>query len=268
MPKLAHLPLILKPDGNGKLSKRAADKLGFPIFPLDWKDPETNDLSVGFKAEGYLPEALINFLSLLGWNPGTEQEIFSLGELEEVFSLEKVNKAGTKFDIDKLRWFNEQYVRSTDSALLVKEFIASLETKGHACDEEKALAIIDLLKERITFASDLTYLSLVFFEEPTIFDEKVVRKKLTQEAAKGLTLFAEVMASKEALSAEEIRELFSNTLNKAGINPGGVMQILRVCLSGGSSGPDLMGVMQVLTPKKASERILQSLDQLKDKISD
>ncbi|MCP4459721.1 MAG: glutamate--tRNA ligase [Cytophagales bacterium] len=268
MPKFAHLPLILKPDGNGKLSKRAADKAGFPIFPLNWKDPQTNDLSQGFKEEGYLPEALINFLSLLGWNPGTEQEIFSLKELEDAFSLEQVNKAGTKFDIDKIRWFNEQYIRSLDSGLLANQLIANLEKIGHVCEKESAVAIVELLKDRITFPSDLTDLSLIFFEEPIFFDEKVVRKKLTAETNNALSLFAKVMSEKDALSAEEIRKLFSITLNDAGINPGSVMQMLRVCLSGGSSGPDLMGVMQILTPKKSSERILHSLDQVKHLIKD
>lgn len=268
LPKLAHLPLILKPNGNGKLSKRAADKLGFPIFPLNWEDPETHDLSVGFKEEGYLPEALINFLSLLGWNSGTEQELFSMAELEDVFSLDKVNKAGTKFDIDKIRWFNEQYIRSADSALFVKEFSASLEVKGHECNEEKALAIIELLKERITLVSELTEMSTVFFEEPIVFDEKVVRKKLTQETAKGLTLFANELSTKQTLTDEEIKDLYSETLNAADINSGKVMQMLRVCISGESSGADLMGIIRILSPKKASGRILHSLEQLKDKISD
>jgi len=268
MPKLAHLPLILKPDGNGKLSKRAADKAGFPIFPLNWNDPETGNLSVGFKEEGYLPEALINFLSLLGWNPGTEQELFSLKELEETFSLEKVNKAGTKFDIDKIRWFNAQYIRSMDSALLVKEFLERLKLEGYACNEEKGLAIVDLLKERITFSSELTELSRAFFEEPSTFDEKVVRKKLTREVASGLTLCAEVLKDQENLSEDEIRELLSNTLNDAAISPGKVIQMLRVSLYGEGSGPDLMGIIRILTPMKASIRIVNSLELLRDKIQD
>ncbi len=268
MPKLAHLPLILKPDGNGKLSKRAADKAGFPIFPMSWNDPETDNLSVGFKEEGYRPDALINFLSLLGWNPGTEQEIFSLEELKKSFSLEKVNKAGTKFDIDKIRWFNEQYIKATDSAALAQEFVKNLESKDIFCENEKAIAIVELLKERITFVNELTDQSKIFFEEPTVFDEKTVRKKLTQEAARGLMIFSEALKDREDLSADEIRELYSSTLGEANINPGKVMQILRVNLSGESSGPDLMGIIRILTPKEASKRILHSLDQLKDQIQD
>lgn len=268
MPKLAHLPLILKPDGNGKLSKRAADKAGFPIFPLNWKDPVTDQLSTGFKEEGYLPQALVNFLSLLGWNPGTEQEIFSLEELEEAFSLEKVNKAGTKFDIDKINWFNQQYIKASESFQFSSELISHLDAKGYRCDVEKASAIIDLLKERVTFIAELTDLSMIFFEEPADFDEKIVRKKLTQEAVKGLTLIAEILKEKEDLSANDIREIFSNTLDDASINPGKVLPVLRLCLSGGASGPDLMGVIEILKPKKAAERILNSLDHLKDQIHD
>lgn len=267
MPKFAHLPLILKPDGNGKLSKRAAEKAGFPIFPLNWRDIATGNISSGFKEKGYLPEALINFLSLLGWNPGTEQEIFSLKELENTFSLDKVNKAGIKFDLDKIRWFNEQYIKSTESTLLVNEFITNLKIHGHVCDEEKATAIIELFKSRIIFVSELTDLSMIFFEEPSNFDEKVVRKKLTQEAVNGLTLFAHVMEGKENLSTNEIKELFSITLNDAGIDPRKIMQILRICLSGVSSGPDLMDIIKILTPNKVSQRILHSLDLLKEKMS-
>ena len=268
MPKLAHLPLILKPDGNGKLSKRVAEKAGFPIFPLNWKDPMTDQSSKGFKEEGYLPQALVNFLSLLGWNPGTEQEIFSLSELEQAFSLEKVNKAGTKFDIDKINWFNQQYIKASDSSHFSSELISNLDTKGHKCDPEKAIAIIDLLKDRVTFIDQLTDLSLVFFEEPVGFDEKTIRKKLTREAVNGLRVFAEILKVKEDLSSDDVREIFSDTLKGTDINPGKVLPVLRVCLSGGDSGPDLMGVIEILTPKKAAERIFNSLDQLKDKIHD
>ena len=268
MPKLAHLPLILKPDGNGKLSKRAADKAGFPIFPLNWNDPTTGNLSTGFKEEGYLPEALVNFLSLLGWNPGTEQEIFSLVELEKEFSIEKVNKAGAKFDLDKINWFNEQYIRTTDSSELVSEFLENLKTAGHTCEKHLAIEIIDLLSERVTFVSELTEMSKVFFEEPEVFDEKIVRKKLNREAVKGLTLFAQELTVKKDLADEEIKEVFSETLNKQGINPGKVMQMLRVSISGEGSGADLMGMIRILTPEKSSKRILRSLEKLEDKISD
>jgi glutamyl-tRNA synthetase len=266
MPQFAHLPLILKPDGNGKLSKRAADQAGFPIFPLNWKDPESGETSIGFREEGYLPNALVNFLAFLGWNPGTEQEIFSIDELIAAFSLDKVNKAGTKFDVDKIKWYNQQYIKSADSHDLAISLQDSLKKEGLEIDQSKALAIVELFMERVTFPSEIAEGARIFFQPASEFDEKVVSKKLTQEAANGLIAFAEAIATQKTISADEARELFSSTLNDAGINPGKVMQMLRVVLSGEGGGPDLMGMIAILGPEETSKRIINSLGLLKDQI--
>lgn len=267
MPQFAHLPLILKPDGNGKLSKRAADQAGFPIFPLSWKDPESGEISKGFKEEGYLPNALVNFLAFLGWNPGTEQEIFSMDQLVDAFSLEKVNKAGTKFDVDKIKWYNQQYVKASDSGDLADFVLNNLkDASGNAVDGSKVSAIVELFKDRVTFPQEIVDGARIFFEAPDQFDEKVISKKLSQEAANGLKIFANAVSSKKDITANEARELFNTVLNDGGINPGKVMQMLRVVLSGEGGGPDLMGIIAILGPAETSNRINHSLELLKDQI--
>lgn len=263
MPQFAHLPLILKPDGNGKLSKRAADKAGFPIFPLNWEDPETRELAVGFREEGYIPEALVNFLAFLGWNPGTDQEIFSLQELGEEFSLEKVNKAGTKFDVEKIKWFNQQYLKNADVNQLAENFLLGIKAQGADCSLEHAQIIVNLFKERVTFPQEMIPASLFLFEAPNQFDEKVIQKKLNEQAIRGLNLFSDALLEQETITGEEAKLLYSDTLNGAEINPGAVMQVLRVVISGQPGGPDLMEIISLMGPKRTAERIHSSLDKLK-----
>ena len=260
MPEFAHLPLILKPDGNGKLSKRAAEQAGFPIFPLSWTDPASGILSEGFREKGYDPTALINFLALLGWNPGTDQEIFSLEELSALFSLEKVGKSGTKFDIEKANWFNQQYLNAKSDSELGVWLKADLESKhGIICSEKNAAIISGLLKTRVTFQSEITTGSLIFFKEPQVYDEKVVRKKYDEEAANALTLFAGAIDD-QIQEGEALKQLYSDTLNTAGINPGKYMQLLRVALTGEGGGPDLGMVMQLLGADEIKRRINLALD--------
>ena len=263
MPQFAHLPLILKPDGNGKLSKRAADKAGFPIFPLNWNDPETGETSIGFKETGFLPEALINFLAFLGWNPGTEQEIFSLEELVNEFSEKRINKAGTKFDFDKAKWFNQQYIKASNSKDFADDLIKGL-TKEHGieCTLEKAVQIIDLLKERVTYPNEFVDNSLILFNQPQSFDEKVVRKKWDAEAPKALMIFAEKLKAAENITAEHAKTLFWQTLEAEGYKPGQFMQTLRLVLTGEGSGPDLMTIIEILGGENASNRIKLSIDLL------
>ncbi|VXD18259.1 glutamate--tRNA ligase [Marinoscillum sp. 108] len=264
MPQFAHLPLILKPDGNGKLSKRAADQAGFPIFPLDWQDPETGETSKGFKEEGFIPEALVNFLAFLGWNPGTEQEIFSLEELSNVFSLEKVNKAGTKFDLDKIKWFNQQYLKSTNPQALAE--IVRTDLKNHyAIDSslETALVIVDLLKERVTFPHEMAPNALFIFRNPSEYDQSVTSKKWNEEAEQAVSLYAEALATKESINAEEAKELFFSLMETHGIKAGKNMQALRMVITGAGSGPDLMAIIALMGGKAVAERIKYSVDQLK-----
>lgn len=260
MPSFAHLPLILKPDGNGKLSKRAADKAGFPIFPLAWTDQGSGDVALGFKEMGFIPEALTNFLAFLGWNPGTEQELFSTKGLIEAFSIERVNKAGTKFDFDKVKWFNQQYIKNTSSKVFGETLAHSLQTKhGVVVDEGTAEKIVGLLKERVTFAHDFLNDSLILFQNPQHFDEAIKEKKWGDEAAIALKLFADKLDSLESINEDEAKELFWHTLEEEGYKPGKFMQMLRFVLTGQGSGPDLMEMIEIIGPKKSAERINYSI---------
>ena len=178
MPQFAHLPLLLKPDGNGKLSKRDADRLGFPIFPLTWKDPESGEVAIGYKEAGYLPDAFINFIAFLGWNPGTTQEIFSIEELVREFSLERINKAGAKFDIVKAQWFNQHYLRQKATDELAKFLLDSIASENISCDADRARKIVEVMRERVTFPKDFWEQGRYFFFAPTAYDQAVVAKKM------------------------------------------------------------------------------------------
>lgn len=264
-PQFAHLPLILKPDGNGKLSKRAADKAGIPIFPLNWTNPETGETSLGFKELGFLPEAMLNFLAFLGWNPGTEKELFSHQELIESFKIERINKAGTKFDFEKAKWFNQQYIKATPNPVFADQLTKDLQTHGIQLNASRAHQLVDLFKERITYPHELVTKSLALLTQPSEFDEKVARKKWDEEAENALTFFINEIQSKEAISPAEAKDAFWHTLEREGLNPGKYMQILRLTLTGEGSGPDLMSIISLLGPFESSERIKQSMQWLSDK---
>ncbi|MBO3699431.1 glutamate--tRNA ligase [Roseivirga sp. E12] len=256
-PEFAHLPLLLKPDGNGKLSKRAADKLGFPIFPLNWTDPVTQELSKGFMEEGYLSDAFINFLALLGWNPGGEKELFRMEDLIQLFSLEKINKAGAKFDIEKAKWFNEQYLKSKSSKVLAEEFISLLD---QPVDEKKAISIVESLKERVTFVKDMIEAGRFFFEAPQTYDEKTVRKKWNQLAVDKLNGFSDRLKDKDQIEKEEARELLMSYLAEDETPLGRVMPALRLALTGQAGGPDLMAIIEILGPTEVTNRIKKATD--------
>ncbi|MEM6829968.1 MAG: glutamate--tRNA ligase [Bacteroidota bacterium] len=263
MPEFAHLPLILKPDGNGKLSKRAADKAGFPIFPLDWKDPESNEVATGFREMGFLPNALVNFLVFLGWNPGTEQELFSLTELVQEFSVERINKAGTKFDFDKVKWYNQQYIKSSPITDFSTRLVTDLkEIHGIECDQAKGEKIILLLKERVTFPQEFVQNSLVLFQQPTTYDQKTRTKKWNADSPKALELFTAQLAKKTSPGTDEIKQLFWDTLEAHGYKPGQFMPSLRLALTGQGSGPDLMSMIEIIGPMATVERIKKSIESL------
>jgi len=248
-PQFAHLPLLLKPEGNGKLSKRDADLGGFPVFPLEWVDPTTGAISKGFKQEGYLPEATLNFLAFLGWNPGTEQELFSLEELVSAFSLERINKAGAKFDVKKAQWFNEQYLKKSDVSQLAMEFLPNLEII-------QAEAFVKLFLDRITFPQDLQSLVDEFYLFPASYDEAVIASKWNAEAKQGLDLILQNLSTcNDRWTSEQIKECIHQTLESVGIKMGKVMQILRVALSGKGAGPDLMISMELWGRESVFERL-------------
>lgn len=260
MPQFAHLPLLLKPDGNGKLSKRDAEKHGFPIFPLEWQGDNSGELLKGFREEGYLSEAFVNFISLLGWNSGTEEELYSMEKLIEAFSIERIIKSGAKFDIDKAVWFNQQYIRQQPVEALAVVLKAQALEKGWECIDEKAEKIAGLLQERIDVLPNLIEKGAFFFEAPSSYVEKVVRKRWNQKAEETLATFKESLSSSEELEASDFQELFENALAKNEVGAGQVMQLLRVAVSGEAGGPDLMTILEILGPQEASVRIANATE--------
>ena len=251
-PQFAHLPLLLKPEGNGKLSKRDADLGGFPVFPMEWTDPQSGTISKGFKQEGYLPAATLNFLAFLGWNPGTEQELFSLDELVEAFSLERINKAGAKFDVNKAKWFNQQYLKQTDSQELAHVYLPNLPAKD-------AAAFVQLFLDRVTFPQEIGQLVNEFSQKPTVYDELVLATKWNLEAQKGLQVLAASLPTCSTWDADGIKHTIHVALEEAGIKMGKVMQMLRVALSGNGAGPDLMISMQLWGKDEVIERLNAAL---------
>lgn len=267
MPQFAHLPLLLKPDGNGKLSKRDADQLGFPIFPLTWKDPQTGEVAKGYRESGYLPEALINFLAFLGWNPGTTQEIFSMEELIRDFSIERIGKAGTRFDILKAQWYNQHYLRSKTDATLAAYLHESLKDSGENCSAEKALKIAALMRDRITFPNDIWEQGKFLFRRPEEFDEQVVSKKWNSDVVKFLTALVEKIQTMHDLDSAVAKSAVDEVAASLGIGAGKIMQALRVAVTGAGGGPDLMMIMEILGRDEVAHRITHALKTLKVNVS-
>jgi glutamyl-tRNA synthetase len=263
MPQFAHLPLLLKPDGNGKLSKRDGDKLGFPVFPLNWTDPFTGEKSSGFREQGYLPDAFLNFLVFLGWNPGDERELFTLEELVEAFSVERIGKSGTKFDIAKAKWYNEQYLRSKPTAELAGYLIAEAKKEGVAIPSDKINSIVNLVKDRATFPADLWKESKFMVVAPGSFDEEIASKKWNTDAVKVLSAYAVAL---ESFSGEfdlvSAKALLESTAETEGIKLGKVMQAVRLAVTGSGAGPDLMVVFAILGPVEVAKRIRFALSTL------
>lgn len=263
MPQFAHLPLLLKPDGNGKLSKRDADKHGFPIFPLDWTDPNTGDKASGFKEAGYLPDAFLNFLAFLGWNPGDHREIFSLDELVEAFSIERIGKSGTKFDINKAKWYNEQYLRNKSDEELANFLIADVEKEGLTVDQKKAAQIVAIMKERATFPSDLWNEGKFMLIAPTSFDENVASKKWNSEVVTVLNAYKEKLVKDGGeFTPERAKSLLEASAEENEIKFGKVMQAVRLAVTGVGAGPDLMAVFTIIGKEELAKRITFALDTL------
>ncbi len=267
IPAFAHLPLLLKPDGKGKLSKRDGLKGGFPVFPLSWNDPNSSEDLKGFRESGYIPEAFINFLAFLGWNPGDEQEIFSMEELIGAFSLERIGKAGARFDIEKANWFNQQYLKKTDPVLLGHFLSEDLKRAGIMAEKEKIEAVSLAMRERITFPSDIWDQGKFFFIAPEEYDEKIVRKKWTLENVTILKHFATELNKVEVLTADNARGTLERVTGLYNTGMGKVMQPLRMVLTGKAGGPDLMQIIEILGPKESSIRIYNAIDRLDVKVT-
>ncbi|MEM8969743.1 MAG: glutamate--tRNA ligase [Bacteroidota bacterium] len=263
MPEFAHLPLLMNPDGKGKLSKRSGDRFGFSVYPFDWKNPQSEEVSPGFRESGYLPEATVNFLALLGWHPGNEEELFSLEELVKAFGLDRVSKAGAKFDIEKAKWFNQQYLKELPNSSLAKYLLKDLSENGIESSPEKAEQVCGLMKERITFPQEIWSTAQYFYQPPEHYDEKMVRKKWKAEASDALLAYAEVLeGSDEKLSAESAKQQLQQLLEDRQMGLGKVMPALRLALTGQGGGPDLMSTMEVLGRQEVMSRIRQAVEQL------
>lgn len=260
-PQFAHLPLLLKPEGNGKLSKRDADLGGFPIFPLQWQDPTAGTVARGFREDGYLLETIVNFLAFLGWNPGTEQELFSMDELIDAFSLERIHKAGARFDITKAKWFNQQYLKGkTDEALA-----AMLETRRaeRGISHETLLKVCHLMKDRVTFPQEILSEAAFLFEAPTAYEEAVVTGKWNADAVKAISAYAEDLKIYEGdFLADSIKAVWAAAAERAGVKMGKVMQALRLAVSGAGHGPDLMLAMEILGKEEVIRRLEKALSTL------
>jgi glutamyl-tRNA synthetase len=253
-PEFAHLPLILKPTGKGKLSKRDGDKLGFPVFPLEWTDPKTNDVSRGYKEDGYFPEAMVNFLAFLGWNPGTEQEIFSLNELIEAFDLKKVNKSGARFDPDKTKWFNHHYMQEQLNDVLAESF-KNTKPELADIDVQYIAMVLDLIKERATFISDFWDLSHFFFISPTSYDEKASKKAFKEGTKEILEQVVSIINSIEDFSVENMQTIIKGWITENEIGFGKVMMPLRLALVGALQGPDVFDIMYMIGKNESVKRI-------------
>ncbi len=266
MPKFAHLPLLLKPDGNGKLSKRDSQKHGFPIFPIEWQGQDGEHL-IGFREEGYLPEAMTNFLAFLGWNPGTEQELFTEQELIESFSLERINKAGVKFDINKAQWFNQQYIKAKPDDELAEFLFFYLEKAGIAASQEKVARVCNQLKERVTLIPDLWQQGCYFFVAPEQYDQNIVNKRWTVEATNVLSAYAQALQQRtESLSAAEASDTLHQVLEAQGVKIGRVMQAVRLVITGVGNGPDLMEIIAIIGKEETISRIHNALKQLENQV--
>lgn len=262
IPKFAHLPLLLKPEGSGKLSKRDAEKHGFPIFPILWQDPKTNESVPGFREEGYYPAALVNFIALLGWNPGSDAEVFSMNELTKVFSLKGINKSGAKFDIEKAKWYNQIYLREQPQEEIETQYVEYVESKGFSCSIEKAARIVSLMADRVTFFTDYWNLGSFFFVEPSEYDEQMARKKWNTEVAAILKLFAQGLTSDLLKNGEELKQSLWDIANDNGSGIGKVMPGLRLALVGYGGGPDIVDIMQVLGVSETKHRIQTAIEKL------
>jgi len=258
-PEFAHLPLILKPTGKGKLSKRDGDKLGFPVFPLNWEDPSTDSISKGYKESGYFPEAVVNFLAFLGWNPGTEQELFSLSELVEAFDMKNVNKAGARFDPDKTKWFNHQYMQKQSAETLSKIFIDTT-PELKAIDPDYVALVVDLIKERATFPSEFWGLSHYFFKAPETFAEAALKKAWKEHSKDLMSQLIGVLETADDSSVDGIQTTVKGWITENEIGFGKIMMPLRVALVGALEGVDVFDILYLIGKNEAVKRIQTLID--------
>lgn len=262
MPAFAHLPLILKPVGNGKLSKRDGNKMGFPVFPMEFTDPASGEKWHGYKEDGYFPDAFINMLALLGWNPGTEQEIFTLQELCDLFTLERVKKSGAKFDPEKTKWFNHKYLIAKSDVELAGLLEKELEKKQLSYDRKKLEKICGLMKERANFVSDLFNDSLFFFTAPEEYNEKDSKKYWKEDAAPLMKELLEILKSIDDYSFANTDKIISGWITSREIGFGKIMNPFRVAIVGAAKGPHMYDIMEIIGKEETVNRLEKAISKL------
>ena len=263
MPQFAHLPLLLKPEGKGKLSKRDGDRLGFPVFPLEWKDPKTGEVSSGFRESGYFPEAVINFLALLGWNPGTEQELFTLEELVNAFDITKCSKSGARFDYQKGIWFNHEYILHKSNEEIAKLFASVVANNGVEETLERITLVVSMMKDRVNFVHELWPLCSFFFLPPLEYDEKTVKKRWKENSAQVMTELADVLESLDDFSIEHQEQVVMAWIEEKGYKLGDVMNAFRLVLVGIGKGPGMFDISAFLGKEETLRRIRRAVEVLK-----
>ena len=262
MPTFAHLPLLLKPEGKGKLSKRDGDRLGFPVFPLEWHDPKTGDVSSGYRESGYFPEAVVNFLALLGWNPGTEQELFTLDELVEAFDIHKCSKAGARFDYQKGIWFNHEYMLKKSNEEVANLFAPIVANNGVDETMERITQVVAMMKDRVNFVKELWPLCSFFFIAPTEYDEKTVKKRWKADSAKVMGELADVLEGIDDFSVEGQEPVVMKWIEEKGYKLGDVMNAFRLTLVGIGKGPGMFDISAFLGKEETLKRMRKAIEVL------
>jgi len=259
-PEFAHLPLLLKPNGKGKLSKRDGDKMGFPVFPVEWKDPKTGDISSGYRESGYFNDAFINILALLGWNSGTEQEIFTMQELIEQFSIDKIGKSGAKFDPEKAKWFNSQYLQSKSNDELADLYQTILKEKGLNFENDFVTKIVGLIKERANFVADFWNHSNFFFQAPTEYDAKMVKKQWKENTPTQMKKLSCVLKNIEPFISENTEKTVKNWITETGFGMGKIMAPFRLTIVGAGKGPHLFDIIELIGKDETIKRIERAVE--------
>lgn len=262
MPSFAHLPLLLKPEGKGKLSKRDGDRLGFPVFPLEWRDPKTGDVSAGYRESGYFPEAVINFLALLGWNPGTEQEIFSMEELVNTFDIGKCSKSGARFDYQKGVWFNHEYILRKSDDEIARDFAAIVAGNGVEETFERVKEVVHMMKDRVNFVKELWPLCSFFFIAPTSYDEKTVKKRWKPYSTRQMTELVEVLKDIDDFSVEGQEPIVEQWIADKGYKMGDIMNAFRLTLVGVGKGPGMFDISAFLGKEETIKRLRKAIEVL------
>ena len=262
MPEFAHLPLLLKPEGKGKLSKRDGDRLGFPVFPLEWHDPKTGEVSSGYRESGYFPEAVINFLALLGWNPGTEQELFTLEQLVQAFDITRCSKAGAKFDYQKGIWFNHEYILGKSNEEIANLFAPIVANNGVDATMEQVTAVVGMMKDRVSFVKELWPLCSFFFIPPVEYDEKTRKKRWKEYSAQQMTELSQVLNSIDDFSIEGQEPVVMKWVEDKGYKLGDIMNAFRLCLVGEGKGPGMFDISAFLGKEETLSRLNRAIEVL------